>query len=95
MLTECHTGETLTLGVDDLTRLVGGAVTSGATVVISIVDGAGAVAATTTITSPLSGDDWRADLDAPNTPGSYFVTVSATDGGKVWRGKSRLTVNRF
>ena len=93
MLTECHAGETLTLGVDDLTLIVGGSVTSGASVTISIVDGDGDTEASTTITSPLSGDDWRADLDAPSVPGDYFVKVSAVKSGKTWRGKSRLTVN--
>ena len=96
MITECYVGETLTLGVDDLTLLVGGSVTSGASVVITIRDDLSRlVESSVTITAPLSGDDWRADLTAPTVPGVYTVAVSATKSSKVLRGTQDLTVLPF
>lgn len=92
---ECYVGETLTIGVDDLTSIVTGPVTSGATVVMSITNGDGDTEDSATVTTPLTGATWRAALDAPIVPGSYFVVVSATYNGKTWRGKRRITVNRF
>jgi hypothetical protein len=96
MTTEYIVGETIRLGAEDLTDSNGDAITSGATVVMTIADDMSRlVESTTQITSPSSGDDWLSSLTAPLIPGVYTVKVQATHSGKVWRATQDITVLPF
>lgn len=96
MTTEYYVGETITLGVDDLELLTGGAVTTGATVVMTIADDLNRLAeSSVTITEPSSSNDWRSNLTAPTIPGVYTVKVQATKDTNVWRGTQDITVLPF
>jgi hypothetical protein len=96
MTTEYIVGDTIHLGFADVTDIDGDAVTSGATVVMTIADDlTRLVESTTTITSPSDGDDWLATLTAPSVPGVYTVKVQATHGSTVLHGTQDITVLPF
>lgn len=88
-------GETVHLRADDLADRLTGDVTSGASVTFSIADANDVDVSTTTVTTPISGNDYAADLTAPLTPGAYFAKAEASKGGADWKAKERIYVDAF
>lgn len=89
-------GETIHVSADGLTARLGGEITDGASVTLSIADQYDADVVTQTVTEPdPDTNDWGADLRAPDLPGSYFVKASATKDGATWRAKERIVIASF
>ena len=93
MAIEVFAGETVRVTAADLTHSDDGAVTSAATVTVTLFDPAGDEVDEQVATN--EGDDWYVDLAAPATPGQYTVKVNADVTGATARDKTLLTVKAW
>lgn len=95
MLIDCYPGETVRLSANDLTHRDAGAVTSGATVLISLYDPDGILVETQGAGNGGVGDDWWYDFTAPATPGTYEFKITAEKDGATAKGKDAIRVKPF
>lgn len=95
MLLECYPGETLRLTAADLTHSDSGAVTSGATVTITILNPDGTQFATSSADNGGVGDDWFHDFTGPTTPGVYAVQFVAAKTGATAKARGTVRVLAF
>jgi hypothetical protein len=94
MAREVRIGETVRITAKDLTHADSGAVTSGATVTISMYDADGDIIGIPN-TATNADDDWYFDLTMPATPGQVLVKVVATKSGATAKDEVVLTVKPF
>jgi hypothetical protein len=95
MLLECFPGETIRLSANDLTHTDSGAVTTGATVTISLYNPDESLNSTQSGDNGGSGDDWYYDFTAPATPGEYQFKITAEKSGATAKGKDSIRVKAF
>jgi hypothetical protein len=89
----CYAGQTVRVYARDLSDIDTGPVITGATVVIERYNPDGSLGESGSVSN--TGDDWYTNFLMPDLPGTHVVKLSASSGGKTWKGKGFVIVRSF